>query len=62
MNAHAKYAEVLAAYARCMGMMAENMERERRGESMAYTEHSFSVEAQQMELLAREIQESGWQP
>lgn len=64
MNAHghSKYALVLAANARCMGMMAENMQCQYAGNSMTHYSDSFAVEAHQMELLAREISESGWQP
>lgn len=64
MNAfgHSKFAMVLAAYARVQGMVAENAHREACGNSVAYGEEAFAIEAAQMEDLAREIAENGWRP
>lgn len=35
------YSQSVAAFIECQSMMAANMERERRGESLAYGEDSF---------------------
>lgn len=64
MNAHGhmKFGMILAAHARVQGMAAENQHRLSCGNSIAYGEEAFSAEASQMEELARDIGEHGWQP
>jgi hypothetical protein len=47
---------ILACNARVEGMRAANQQREHLGESMAYTEHDFSVEGFEMENIARNLQ------
>ncbi len=53
---------ILAAQARVLGMQAENQQRAVQGESMAYTYHDFSAEADQMEAAAREVATWGHLP
>jgi len=47
-------AQIVAASARVMGMVAENMQREHLGQAMAYDEHPFFVEAHGLEALAQQ--------
>lgn len=63
MNHHAvaNLALIFAAQARIEGMKAENAQRASRGESLAYDEGSFFTEAHNLELLARDTNEWGWQ-
>jgi hypothetical protein len=63
MNHHAvaNLARAYAVQARIEGMKAENTLREQLGESPAYGEHAFNVEAAQLEEIARDTLEWGWQ-
>lgn len=49
------YGHMLAAYARIEGMKAENLQRQALGESMAYGEDAFNVEAMWIEDIARNL-------
>lgn len=46
---------MLAEYARIEGMKAENMQRQALGESMAYGEAAFNIEARHLDELARQL-------
>lgn len=59
---HGKFGMILAANARVQGMVAENMQRQALGQSMAHTPHDFEIEAALIEDLSREIMENGWKP
>lgn len=63
MNHHAvaNLALIFAAQARIEGMKAANALRAARDESPAYAENDFSVEAHNLEMLARDTHEWGWQ-
>lgn len=51
----AQLAYIAAANARVEGMKAENMQRQRRGESLAYTENQFAAEAEALDALAMRV-------
>ena len=58
-NSQARYFLLAqACMARIAAMQALNDERRQRGESQAYDEESFLREAQQIEILARDILEA----
>ncbi len=46
---------VAAAFARIVGMHAENMQRQRNGYAMAYVEENFMAEAEKLEQIAVEV-------
>ena len=58
---HGKFGIILAANARVKGMVAENMQRQALGQSMAYTSSDFEAEAMIIEDAARDIMNNGWQ-
>jgi hypothetical protein len=64
MNHHcvAALANIAAAQARIEGMKSANLLRDQLGESPAYGEDAFNVEAQWLENIARDVLENGWQP
>ena len=49
------YGQMLAAYARIEGMKAENAHRIDCGNSIAYGEDAFNIEATHLEDLARRV-------
>ncbi|ATS92266.1 hypothetical protein [Stenotrophomonas phage DLP4] len=53
---------ILAANARVLGMQAENQHRLSLGQSIAYDDAAFNVEADQMEAAAREVANWGHLP
>jgi len=46
---------IMAEFIRGLGLVAENMQRQTQGESMAYTDESFTICANQIEFLARQL-------
>ncbi len=50
-----KFAFVLAEHARMQGMVAENMQRQALGQSMAYTADAFCEVATRIDTLAIEL-------
>jgi hypothetical protein len=54
-NALGLFCEALAHYAIVQGMVAENMARERRGESAAWPEQSFFREADAISVIGNQL-------
>jgi len=46
---------ILESFTRALGMMAENMQREVLGESMAYVEKDFCSQANEISYLAEQL-------
>lgn len=51
----AKQAEILALEAEIQGMVAENLVRVHRGESVAYNDTAFNEKAEQLRYVADQI-------
>ena len=54
------HAELSALETDVKGMVAENVNRERRGEAMAYVEKDFVAKAAEMRNVANALHELGW--
>lgn len=62
-NSHglAAFVNAMACNARVLGMQAENSHRQACGNSPAYGEDAFNIEARVMDEYATQIRENGWQ-